>query len=133
MDGCGSNGLIPMEAPSQEHSTNSSLLVDRKQAAQLIGCALNTVRRMEDDKRLTPVRLRRGRASKVYYRRSQILALVGEVAPASHVIELRPHAGHAEDENPDRRQLERPPLLAIERMIEDRRPSEVAVDAAKKD
>lgn len=55
-----------------------SPLVDRDQAAELLNYSYGTIRRMEADGTLTPVRLREG--GKTFYRKTQVLALIPEDA-----------------------------------------------------
>lgn len=54
------------------------VLVDRRQAEAIFGICLNTVRRMEADGHLTPVRLRAGPTAKTYYRKDEVLQLAGK-------------------------------------------------------
>jgi hypothetical protein len=63
-----------------------SPIVDRNQAAEILNVAAITVRRIEADKRLTPVRLREGQCSKTYYRKSEVYALMGVEMPP-HVVD----------------------------------------------
>lgn len=60
----------------------TSPLLDREQTCKLCNTSYGTVRRMEADGKLTPVRLREGRTSKTFYRKHQVYALIGEPLPA---------------------------------------------------
>lgn len=50
-----------------------STLVDREQAAKLIGCPVITLKRIEADGSLRPIYLRPGPTSKAYYRRADVI------------------------------------------------------------
>jgi hypothetical protein len=64
-----------------QSAKNSSVLLDRHQAAEILNCAAITVRRIEADGKLTPIRLRDGITSKTLYRKSQVYALAGLEMP----------------------------------------------------
>lgn len=57
----------------------NSLLVNRKQAEVLLNTSYSTLRRMEDDGLLTPIKFRgtEKKYAKVHYRKQQVFALIG--------------------------------------------------------
>jgi len=59
----------------------TSPLVDRDQAAEILNYSYVTIRRMEADGALTPVKLRGDRPSKTFYRKHQVYALIGMPLP----------------------------------------------------
>lgn len=63
----------------------SSLLVNRKQAEVLLNTSYSTLRRMEDDGLLTPIKFRgtEKKYAKVHYRKHQVYALIGEPLPTT--------------------------------------------------
>lgn len=64
--------------------TATSPLVDRKQAEIILQTSYSTIRRMERDGTLTPVKLRPTKKSpKVFYRKHQVYALIGEPLPTT--------------------------------------------------
>jgi predicted site-specific integrase-resolvase len=60
-----------------------SPLVDRYQAAEILNVSGMTVRRIEADGKLEPVKLREGRTSKTFYRKHEVYALAGVPMPAA--------------------------------------------------
>ena len=87
MDGDTGQGAVAIEefimlkkrTPKRKRPKSAtSPLVDREQACEALNCSYNTIRRMEDDGTLKPVRLREG--GKVYYRKTKVYALAGVAA-----------------------------------------------------
>jgi hypothetical protein len=74
--------VMPVKPKNPPVKPLPSPLVDRAQAAEILHVAAITVRRIEADKRLTPVRLREGRCSKTFYRKHEVYALIGVEMPA---------------------------------------------------
>lgn len=67
--------------PKTNSGPATSPLLDRGQTCKLFNTSYGTVRRMEADGKLTPVKLRDGRTSKTFYLKSQVYALIGEPPP----------------------------------------------------
>jgi hypothetical protein len=61
---------------------SSSLLVDRMQARLILNCCYMSIALMEQDGKLTPVRLRDGVTSKVFYTKEEVYAKAGKKMPA---------------------------------------------------
>jgi hypothetical protein len=61
---------------------SSSLLVDRMQARLILNCCYMTICRMEQDGKLTPVKLRDGTTSKIFYTKEEVYAKAGVKMPA---------------------------------------------------
>ncbi|MBR1241508.1 hypothetical protein JQ620_15365 [Bradyrhizobium sp. AUGA SZCCT0274] len=61
---------------------STSPLIDRKQAEIILKTSYSTLRRMERDGTLTPVKLRPTKqTAKTHYRKDQVYALIGEPLP----------------------------------------------------
>ena len=59
----------------------SSLLVDRMQARLILNCCYMTICRMEQDGKLTPIKLRDGPTSKIFYAKEEVYAIAGIKMP----------------------------------------------------
>lgn len=62
----------------------TSPLIDRPQTEIILRTSYSTLRRMEEDGTLTPIKLRgpmKRQGSRVFYRKSQVYALIGEPLP----------------------------------------------------
>jgi predicted site-specific integrase-resolvase len=70
---------------SKQPRPSKSPLVDRYQAAEILNVSGMTVRRIEADGKLEPVKLRDGRTSKTFYRKHEVYALAGAPMPVSDV------------------------------------------------
>lgn len=66
----------------KKKKTATSPLIDREQAMEILGASYSTLRRMELDRTLTPIKLRpKKHTAKVHYRKHQVYALIGEPLP----------------------------------------------------
>jgi len=57
-------------------------LYSRAQAAELLGCAVDLIKDLEQDGKLTPIKLTEKPKSMVFYKREELLALCGVEAAA---------------------------------------------------
>jgi hypothetical protein len=65
------------QPPNLAPPVQPPLLVSRREAARLLSCDVSTIRRLERDGELTPIRLnKRSKWGRVYFENEEILALV---------------------------------------------------------
>ena len=73
-----------MTTAQQPKSPSSRLLYTRRQVAELLGdCDISTIRRLERDGSLKPIRLSRSKSGMVFFRAEDVHALVAEASDAS--------------------------------------------------
>lgn len=64
-----------MKASATKTPEQQQLLFTRAQVARLLGCSTSTIIRLQNEGRLTPIRLMRKPTSAVYFKRDEVLAL----------------------------------------------------------